>query len=142
MLHGMNRFSFSIIPSSFISFLFSPKIDNFFKKFRTMKSRSGLFRSSMDIKRVMICLFFILRSIWRSSARLSSKWNATKRTFSYFLIIMASFFLSLTSSSEAYSYCSDPFISSNFIAFCLYSRTLTTYLLISWSMILIVVSPI
>ncbi len=94
LLQGMKRVSFSASPRSFISVLFSPKMLNFFKKLRTMKRRSGLFLSSIAMSWPIIALFFILRSIYRSSARLSNKWKATNRTFSYFLTITASFFSS------------------------------------------------
>lgn len=86
-MQGINLFNFSIMPNSFISFLFSPKILSFFKKFKTMKSKSGLFLSSIDIKSPITYLFFIFLSICKSSAKFKSKWYATKRTFSYFLII-------------------------------------------------------
>ena len=59
-----------------------------------MNSRSGLFLSSIDKSWMMICLFFIFLSIWRSSARFNKRWKATKRTFSCFLIITANFFSS------------------------------------------------
>ena len=87
LLQGMNRFNFSIMPWSFISFLFSPKILSFFKKFKTMKRRSGLFLSSIAISKYITFLFFIFLSICKFSAKLRSKWNATKSTFSCFLMV-------------------------------------------------------
>ena len=89
LLHGINRFSLSTIPQSFISVLFSPKILSFLRKFSTMNRRSGLLRSSIEISCEMICRFFILRSIYKSSARFSSRWNATNNTFSCFFTITA-----------------------------------------------------
>jgi hypothetical protein len=47
----------------------------------------------------MTCLFFIFLSICRSSARLSSKWKATKSTFSCFLMI----FFEKLSQTKTYS---------------------------------------
>ena len=104
LLHGMNRFSLSTIPHSFISILFSPKILSFLRKLSTMKRRSGLFRSSIEINYEMICLFFILRSIYKSSARFRSKWNATNNTFSCFLTITANLRSSLRMCSASSSY--------------------------------------
>ena len=142
LLQGMNLFSFSTIPKSFISVLFSPKILSFFKKLSTMNRRSGLFRSSIEHSCAMIYRFFILRSIYRSSAKFSSKWKATNNTFSCFFTMIASFRSSLRICSPISSYSGVPFAFSICSIFTLNSFTLRIYRLISCSIILIVVSPI
>ena len=124
LLHGINLLSFSTIPSSFISVLFSPKMLSFFRKFNTMNRRSGLFRSNIEQSCAMIDRFFILRSIWRSSARLRRRWKATNRTFSYFLTMMANFRSSLRICSPIYWYSGVPCFASISSIFVLNSLTL------------------
>lgn len=138
----MNLLSLSMTPYSFISVLLSPKIESFFKKLSTMNNKSGLFLSSIASRDWIIYLFFIFLSIYKSSAKFRSKWKATKRTFSCFLIMIASLFSSFFMYKTSSSYSSYPSFCYISLVFCLNSLTLTMYLLISCSMILIVVSPI
>ena len=126
LLHGINLFSFSTIPSSFISFLFSPKMLIFLIKFMTIKSKSGLFLSIITSSKLMIYLFFIFLSICNSSAIFKSKWNATNNIFSYFLTIVPNFFSSFLSFSFIASKSSVLFIVWSCSAFSLNSLTLTT----------------
>lgn len=103
-MHGINLLIFSIIPYSFISVLLSPKIDSFFKKLSTMNKRSGLFLSIIVTSNPIMLRFFIFLSICKSSAKLSKRWNATKSTFSYLLIIRDSYLSSFLRIAAISSY--------------------------------------